>query len=52
MNLFNRLAFQNWSFFINKKKLSIKQFFNLILRLPIWKNIPENLKKNILNDVE
>ncbi|MCK4286883.1 MAG: hypothetical protein KAX18_11800, partial [Candidatus Lokiarchaeota archaeon] len=49
MNLFNRLAFQNWSFFVNKKKLSINQFFNLILRLPIWKNIPENLKRNILN---
>jgi hypothetical protein len=50
MNLFNRLAFQNWIFFINKKKLSINQFFNFILRLPIWKNIPENLKRNILNN--
>ena len=50
MNIFNRLAFQNWSFLINKKKLSINQFFNLILRLPIWKNIPENIKMNILND--
>jgi len=51
MNTFNRLAFQNWSYYINKKKLNINQFFNLILRLPIWKNIPENIKiENLWKD--
>jgi len=49
INLFNKLAFQNWCFFIKKKNLTYHQFFNLILRLPIWKNIPEKAKMNILN---
>jgi hypothetical protein len=49
MNLFNKLAFYNWSYFILKKKLNRIRFFNLILNLPIWKNIPLNVKKRILN---
>ena len=48
MNLFNKLAFQNWSFLIKKKNLNNEQFFNLILRLPIWKYIPEKIKMYIL----
>jgi len=49
MNLFNKLAFHNWSYFILKKKLNRTRFFNLVLNLPIWKNIPLTVKKRILN---
>ena len=49
MNLFNKLAFYNWSYFILKKNLNRTRFFNLILNLPIWKHIPLNVKKRILN---
>jgi hypothetical protein len=49
MNLFNKLAFYNWSYFILKKKLNRTRFFNLILNLPIWKHIPLNVKSRILN---
>ena len=49
MTLFNKLAFYNWSFFIFNNKFNLKQFFNFILKLPIWKHIPDNLKKEILN---
>ena len=49
INLFNRLAFYNWSFLIFKRKLTYRQFFNLALKLPIWKHIPENLKEVIIN---
>jgi len=49
MNLFNKLAFYNWSYFIMKRKLNRTRFFNTILKLPIWKNIPPNVVKKILN---
>ncbi len=49
MNLFNKLAFNNWSYLIINRKLNQKQFFKLIMRLPIWKNIPKTIKKKILN---
>lgn len=49
MNLFNNLAFHNWCFFIKKKKLNRKQFFDLTLRLPIWKHIPAKIKMKILS---
>ncbi len=48
MKLFNRLAFQNWSYLILKKGMNHNEFFNYILKLPIWKHIPEKLKKRIL----
>ncbi|MFW9998928.1 MAG: hypothetical protein ACFE9Q_11470 [Candidatus Hodarchaeota archaeon] len=48
MKLFNRLAFQNWSYFILKKGLNRKEFFNYLLRLPIWKHIPAYVKERIL----
>jgi len=48
MNLFNKLAFRNWSYFILKNKLNRTNFFNFILKLPIWKNIPLEIKKIIL----
>jgi len=48
MKLFNRLAFQNWSYLILKKEMNRKEFFNYILKLPIWKDIPEKLKQRIL----
>ena len=49
INLFNKMAFYNWSFLILKKKLNYQQFFNLALKLPIWKHIPDNLKDIIMN---
>jgi len=49
MNLFNRLAFLNWSHLILKKKLNYTQFFNLVVRLPIWKHIPTKIKMKILS---
>jgi len=49
MNLFNKLAFNNWSYLIINRKLNRKQFFKLIVKLPIWKNIPKTIKKRILN---
>ncbi|MFX1493098.1 MAG: hypothetical protein ACFFBZ_02320 [Promethearchaeota archaeon] len=48
MHLFNRLSFYNWSYFIVKNKLNRKKFYNFILKLPIWKNIPQNIKLKIL----
>ena len=49
MNLFNKLAFNNWSYLIINRKLNRKQFFKLIMKLPIWKNIPKTIKKEIVN---
>jgi hypothetical protein len=49
MNLFNKLAYNNWSYLIINQKLNRKQFFKLILKLPIWKNIPNSIKKRILS---
>ena len=48
MNLFNKLAFNNWSYLIINRKLNRKQFFKLIVKLPIWKNIPKPIKKAII----
>ncbi len=48
MKLFNRLAFQNWSYLILKKGLNRKELFNYLLRLPIWKHIPRNVKQKII----
>ena len=49
MNLFNKLAFNNWSYLIINRKLNRKQFFKLIVKLPIWKNIPKTIKNELLN---
>ncbi len=49
MNLFNKLAFHNWSYLILKKKMNHKQFFNFILKLPIFRNIPIEVKAVIMN---
>lgn len=49
MKLFNRLSFYNWSHLVFKKKLNQRQFFNYILKLPIWKHIPPKIKMKILN---
>ena len=48
MKLFNKLAFYNWSYFIIKRKLDRKGFFNTIFKLPIWKYIPPDVTKKIL----
>jgi hypothetical protein len=48
MRLFNKLAFHNWSYFILKTKMNRKEFFNYLLKLPIWKHIPVNIKMKML----
>jgi len=49
MNLFNKLAFYNWSYFILERKLNRARFFKTIFKLPIWKYIPQNIVKKILD---
>lgn len=49
MNLFNKLAFHNWSYFILRRKLNRTRFFNTIFKLPIWKYIPNNIVRKILD---
>ncbi|TXT58286.1 MAG: hypothetical protein BAJALOKI2v1_400018 [Promethearchaeota archaeon] len=48
VNLFNRLAFKNWAYFIKRNELTLSNFFRFILKLPIWKHIPKNIKDFIL----
>ena len=48
MSLFNRLAFQNWSYLILKKGMSNKEFFSYLLKLPIWKHIPKEITQRII----
>jgi len=48
MNLFNKLAFNNWSQFILKNQLNQKDLFREILNLPLWKHIPNHIKDLIL----
>ena len=48
MKLFNKLAYANWSYLISLKRFNLNQYFRFILKLPIWKHIPEDLKKEIL----
>ncbi|MFO8019389.1 MAG: hypothetical protein R6U96_12200 [Promethearchaeia archaeon] len=52
LRLFNRLAFRNWSYLIKKKHMNYRQFFALILRLPIWKHIPDKIKNFILSNIK
>lgn len=47
MHLFNNLAFRNWSYFILKNKFTRQQFFQFVIKLPIWKYIPAKIKKRI-----
>jgi hypothetical protein len=51
MRRFNKLAFNNWAYLIKKKNLSFKQYFKLILKLPIWKHIPEKIKERIIQNL-
>jgi hypothetical protein len=44
MDKFNELAYRNWSFLIRQRHLDITQFFRLILSLPIWKHVPNDIK--------
>ncbi len=48
MKLFNRLAFHNWSYLIIKKGMNRREFFNYLLKLPIWKYIPAKLKMQMI----
>ncbi|MFW9951756.1 MAG: hypothetical protein ACFFKA_16695 [Candidatus Thorarchaeota archaeon] len=49
MHLFNKLSYNNWSYLIYRKKLSMHKLFNLILNLPIWKYVPKRIKRRILD---
>ena len=51
MRHFNKLAFNNWSYLIKKKKLSFLEYFEFILKLPIWKHIPAEIKKRIIHNL-
>jgi hypothetical protein len=48
MRHFNNLAFNNWAYFIKKKRISLNHFFEFILKLPIWKYIPTEVKRKII----
>jgi hypothetical protein len=48
MHFFNKLAYRNWSYLIKKKRITLIELFNFILKLPIWKYIPLNVKERIL----
>jgi hypothetical protein len=50
IKFFNILAYRNWSFLITQKRLSFEDFFNTIVDLPIWEDIPENIKDAIRID--
>ncbi|MCK4780081.1 MAG: hypothetical protein KAT57_07835, partial [Candidatus Lokiarchaeota archaeon] len=52
MKLFNRLAFHNWSYLIIKKGMNSREFFNYLLKLPIWKYIPAKLKIRIIQQTK
>jgi len=51
MRHYNNLAFNNWAYLIKKKKLSFLQYFEFVLRLPIWKSIPIEIKKRIIHNL-
>ncbi|MFX0057304.1 MAG: hypothetical protein ACFE85_02505 [Candidatus Hodarchaeota archaeon] len=50
MHIFNNLAFRNWSYFIIKHKFNRNQFFQFVIKLPIWKYIPTKVKIRILKN--
>lgn len=52
MRHFNNLAFNNWAYFIKKKRISIDHFFEFILKLPIWKYIPTYVKRRIISNLD
>jgi hypothetical protein len=49
MKVFNNLAYYNWSYFIKQQKINYTQFFNFVLKLPIWTHIPPKIKAKILS---
>ncbi|MEJ2279765.1 MAG: hypothetical protein P8Y70_18780 [Candidatus Lokiarchaeota archaeon] len=51
IRLFNRLAYKNWIYFIQRNNLNLKTFFRSCLNLPIWKHIPKNVKELILSNL-
>jgi hypothetical protein len=52
IRLFNKLAFNNWIYLIQKFNLNLKEFFIFVLSLPIWKHIPEKIKQTILSNTK
>jgi hypothetical protein len=51
MRHYNNLAFYNWSYLIKKKKLSFLQYFEFVVKLPIWKYIPIETKRRIIHNL-
>ena len=47
IRFFNKLAFNNWAYFITKKGLNKQEIFDFIVNLSIWKNIPNNIKETL-----
>ncbi|MGV9173767.1 MAG: hypothetical protein ACOC44_19690 [Promethearchaeia archaeon] len=52
LRLFNQLAFRNWAYLIKKKGMNYAQFFAFIVRLPIWKHIPQKIKLFMLRNIK
>ena len=50
IKFFNNLAYRNWKYLITQKGFNKKEFFNFIVDLPVWDEIPENVKKTIKID--
>ncbi len=49
INFFNKLAYRNWANLVLNKKLNRREFFNLIVKLPIWKHIPNYIRDFVLD---
>ncbi|TFF88460.1 MAG: hypothetical protein EU550_01260 [Promethearchaeota archaeon] len=52
MRHYNNLAFNNWAYLIKKKNLSLIQYFEFIIKLPIWKHIPLEIKRRIIRNLK
>ncbi|MBD3194694.1 MAG: hypothetical protein GF317_06550 [Candidatus Lokiarchaeota archaeon] len=48
IRFFNHLAFRNWSYYIKNNNLKKREFFQFVVKLPIWKHIPESLRDLLL----
>lgn len=44
IKFFNLLAYRNWSYLITRKRLNLKEFYNFIVDLPVWDDIPKNIR--------
>ncbi len=47
IKLFNYLAYRNWSYLIKQKGYTLKEFFDYVVDLPVWQDLPEHIKETI-----